>query len=218
MVGEEMWPTLNEAHGNSITPDETSSAAQVDEWEIVRQDGDDDAEDEGVEIRVVPTSLRKLRHCASSPDLRFIGKALEAVDEEDDGVTIDSMDSEVIVSKKMTSFRDAILSPSKHVVLEEKKEQESIPATRQRKIKPKIVVKTPSIRRCSKSTGDLQSLVSIHEEEVLGETDAMDYYHRKAMGDNRRVNGLKIRPDELKRKTFTLNKKQEQRQQQQLAA
>ena len=203
---EEMWPTLNEAHGNS---DETPSAAAEDNgWEIVRQD---DESDEAVHIEVVPPSRRKLRHCSSSPDLRFIGRALESVDEHDDeDVTVDTTDySAVLVSKKMTSFRDAILSTTKGPVDEKK---ESYPAaSRQKKIKPKIVV-TP-IKRCSKSTGDLRSLV-IEEDEVLGETDAMDYYHRKAMGASGRVNSLKIRPDEAKRKSITMYKKQVQRQQQ----
>lgn len=210
---DEMWPTLNEAHGGNS--DETPFAPGDDpDWEIVRQDDDTD---EAIEIQVVPSSMRKLRHCASSPDLRFLGKALEAVDEHDDeDVTVDSAitdSSAVLVSKKMTSFRDAILSPSKEMP-DEKKDPESAErqARPKQKIKPKFVVTTP-IRRCSKSTGDLRSLV-IHEDEVLGETDAMDYYHRKAMGAAGRVNGLKIRPDELKRKTFTLNKKQAQREQQ----
>lgn len=208
---EEMWPTLKEAHGNS---GETPVAADENGWEIVRQD--DDA-DEAAEVQVLPTSMRKLRHCASSPDLRFLGRALESVAEHDDeAVTIDSIDSSaVLVSKKMTSFRDAILSPSKEPV-DEKKEQDSAqnaaaPQTRPKKIKPKIVV-TP-IKRCSKSTGDLRSLV-IHEDDVLGESDAMDYYHRKAMGASGRVNSLKLRPDEAKRKSITMYKKQVQRQQQ----
>lgn len=205
---EEMWPTLNEAHGNS---DDTPVAAEDNGWEIVRQDDDTD---EAVEIEVVPSSRRKLRHCASSPDLRFIGRALEAVDEHDDeDITVETTDSSaVLVSKKTTSFRDAILSPSKEPV-DEKKEPETNPAAapRPKKVKPKFVV-TP-IKRCSKSTGDLRSLV-INEDEVLGESDAMDYYHRKAMGASGRVNSLKTRPDEAKRKSITMYKKQVQRQQQ----
>jgi hypothetical protein len=155
--------------------------------------------------------MRKLRHCASSPDLRFIGRALESVHED---VTIDSIDSSaVLVSKKMTSFRDAILSPSKEPLNEKKEEnstENSSTQTRPKKIKPKIVV--APIRRCSKSTGDLRSLV-IDEDEVLGESDAMDYYHRKSMGASGRVNSLKVRPDEAKRKSITMYKKQMQRQQ-----
>jgi len=206
---DEMWPTLNEAHGSS---DETPAKEDDNGWEIVRQDDDTD---ENIEIQVVPSAMRKLRHCASSPDLRFIGRALEAVEEHnDEDITVDSIDSSaVLVSKKTISFRDAILSPSKEPV-DEKKEQESAEKTAapRPKVKPKFVVKP--IKRCSKSTGDLRSLV-IHEDEVLGESDAMDYYHRKSMGATGRVNSLKTRPDEAKRKNFTMQKKQMQRQQQQ---
>lgn len=209
-----MWPTLNEAHGNS---DESPVDESNDNgWEIVRQDDDTD---EAIEIEVVPSSMRKLRHCASSPDLRFIGRALESVEEhgDDEDVTVDSSidSSAVLVNKKTTSFRDAILSPSKETPDEKKDDSAPQEQTRpKQKIKPKFVV-TP-IKRCSKSTGDLRSLV-IHEDEVLGESDAMDYYHRKAMGASGRINSLKIRPDEAKRKSITMYKKQQQRQQQQAA-
>lgn len=200
---KEMWPTLHQAHG--------AAAGDEDDWEIVCQDDD---RDEAIEIQVVPPSMRKLRHCSSSPDLRFIGRALEAASEvHDEDVTIDSIESSgVLVSKKLTSFRDAILAQSAESS-DEKKEVETsknIP-TRQKKVKPKLVV-TP-IKRCSRSTGDLQSLV-IHEDEVLGESDAMDYYYRKSVGAANRVNGLKMRPDEAKRKSITMHKKKAQRQQQ----
>jgi hypothetical protein len=66
------------------------------------------------------------------------------------------------------------------------------------------------IKRCSRSTGDLQALAE--EEEVLGETDAMEYYSRKSMGASGRVNGLKERPDEAKRKEIIMYKKDLQRQ------
>jgi len=56
--------------------------------------------------------------------------------------------------------------------------------------------------------------VTIHEEEVLGETDASDYYHRKNVGRASRTNGLKLRPDEAKRKVFIVAKKDAQRQKQ----
>jgi hypothetical protein len=50
------------------------------------------------------------------------------------------------------------------------------------------------------------------DDEAIGATDAMDFYHRKALGAKGRTNGLKIRPDELKRKQFTLQRKEMQRQ------
>lgn len=205
---KETWPTLNQAHGSTNNAETTENE---DEWEIVCQDDD---RDNAIEIQVVPPAMRKLRHCSSSPDLRFIGRALESVseDDHDEDVTIDTIDSSgVLVSKKLTSFRDAILAQSADTPDEKKQEETSknFP-TRQKKIKPKLVV-TP-IKRCSRSTGDLQSLV-IHENEVLGESDAMDYYYRKSVGAANRVNGLKMRPDEAKRKSMILNKKKAQQRQ-----
>lgn len=211
-TNEEMWPTLNEAHqGVSENP-------VMDGWEKI-------VSPETLESKVLPPKLRKLRHCASSPDLRFIGKALEAVDEDDDddcsfvsqdessamssAVMIDPPSTSSATYKRIPSFRDAILvrtEPSN----EQKEPGVESSASRPKKIKPKIVV-TP-IKRCAKSTGDLRSLV-IHEE-VLGESDAMEYYHRKAHGASGRVNTLKLRPDEAKRKQFTLQKKKMQREQQ----
>lgn len=166
------------------------------------------------------------------------------------------------VMKKVPSFKDIMLLNAQEKLKEEidrKKEeeerrQEALIARRNKsKVKPRLIVtKTPpvspvrqlpissssgSIRRCSKSTGDLRSLVSIqededhydgaggggfggggggggetiHEEEVLGETDAMDFYHRKAKGGSNRSNGMKLRPDEKKRKEWIISKKNAQR-------
>jgi hypothetical protein len=110
-------------------------------------------------------------------------------------------------------------------------------AMRRRKSnRPKLVVNT--IKRCAKSTGDLRSLVIhedaeddgfgggggggggfagnvIHEDEVLGDTDAMEFYSRKNKGSLSRHNGAKIRPDEAKRKEIIMYKKNAQRMAQQ---
>lgn len=227
-TNEEMWPTLNEAHQGII------ENPVIDGWEKI-------VSPETLESKVLPPKLRKLRHCRSSPDLRFFGKALEAVDEGDDDDVDDddcsfvsydessafvsydessAMSSAVMVDlpstssttyKRIPSFRDAILSRTETSTEQKEPGIESF-ASRPKKIKPKIVV-TP-IKRCAKSTGDLQSLVIHEEKEVLGESDAMEYYHRKAHGASGRVNTLKLRPDEAKRKQFTLQKKQMQREQQ----
>lgn len=134
--------------------------------------------------------------------------------------------------------------------------------------KSKIVVVTPTMKRNSKSMGDLKSLGRILEqqeeeerrrerfgrhkfplhfypralgegqvydddglidvgefgggdyrgamshEEVLGETDAQEFYKRKETGKLGRENGLKSRPDEAKRLDIILAKKELQREQQ----
>ena len=108
-------------------------------------------------------------------------------------------------------------------------------AQRRKANKPRLVIN--SIKRCTKSTGDLRSLVIhedveddgygygggaggggggiIHEEEILGETDASEFYSRKNKGNMNRHNGKKTRPDEAKRKAFIIDKKNAQRKAQQ---
>mmetsp|Transcript_18400 Transcript_18400/g.27587 ORF Transcript_18400/g.27587 Transcript_18400/m.27587 type:complete len:299 (-) Transcript_18400:53-949(-) len=139
--------------------------------------------------------------------------------------------------KKVPSFKDMILMNAKKIEeedqkkkaqlkeLEEKRRKEAI--QRRKTTRTRLIV-TP-IKRCAKSTGDLRSLVIhedeegygggssagvIHEEdeeEVLGCTDAMEYYNRKDFGRQGRANGRKIRPDEAKRKEMIIHKKNAQR-------
>ena len=100
-----------------------------------------------------------------------------------------------------------------------------------------------NIQRCTKSTGDLQKLghimslsesdrtnnVSYNSEYIDNEesdscssnssnhdhTYDDEFYYRKAIGCASHMNGLKLRPDEAKRKNMILYKKNQQRQQQQ---
>ena len=107
--------------------------------------------------------------------------------------------------------------------------------------KPRLVVKPVAkmTQRNSKSTGDLNCLLhsyaTIHEdeddchggggggggfaavqedEEVMGDTDAQDFYAQKSKGGSSRANSKKIRPDEAKRLDIILYKKEEQRRKQ----
>ena len=92
------------------------------------------------------------------------------------------------------------------------------------KPRPKFVVVTPIQRqRRYESTPNLRSLVgkstttpsstTLNDETlILGETDAMEFYHRKAKGFAGHKNGLRLRPDEAKRKDITMYKKELQRQ------
>jgi hypothetical protein len=84
------------------------------------------------------------------------------------------------------------------------------------------------MRRCSKSTGDLQSLCQDQNwldgaadddygPQPSGVCDTMEFFNRKALGSLARTNGLKLRPDEAKRRDFILLKKEQQRQQSQPA-
>jgi hypothetical protein len=191
-------------------------------------------------VAAVERSRPLLRHCASSPDLRHLHN-LDDVGEEEEEEDYDDYDvinndaeslsyavlsgpGSVISMASGFSFRDAILSPGGVETINEDPAPSAaqggtrpIPRTEPRKprTRPQFVVKP--IKRCSKSMVDLRSLAEARNEdddddEAIGATDAMDFYHRKALGAKGRTNGLKIRPDELKRKQFTLQRKEMQRQ------
>lgn len=142
--------------------------------------------------------------------------------------------------KKVPSFKDIILLKAKEqekeemnkrvqVKLREEKSRHDM-LKRKKAMKPKLVLSP--ITRCSKSTGDLRSLVSINEDEdvcdfngcrsiinedeeqILGETDAAEFYHQKSKGRSNRSNGMKLRPDEAKRKKMIIDKKNMQRRSQ----
>lgn len=124
---------------------------------------------------------------------------------------------------RVPSFKDAILLNAEEIKKEqiekEKKQQALLDAmkrSKRRLTKPKYVVK--EFRRCSHSTPDLKSLAKVVEDEdcyddeqVLGDMDASDFYARKSMGASSRKNGMKLRPDEAKRKEFIMYKKNAQR-------
>lgn len=138
--------------------------------------------------------------------------------------------------KKVPSFKDMLLLNSKQKEKEEQEKQTKLKeveeklrrdALKRRKMnRPRLVVNP--IQRCAKSTGDLRSLIIhegdeeggdcggggggvIYEDEIMGETDAMEFYNRKSKGSSSRSNGKKLRPDEAKRKMYIVHKKNAQR-------
>jgi len=202
-----------------------------------------------------------LKHAQSTPDFRHYNTIIEEDDNDGEGVLIgtyredDNEDgvgslassSIIMVSgppsvissescwsaTSKISFRDAIMKQQSRGLLDhnmsDKETQELARQPKTVRKKPKFVVKP--IRRCSKSTGDLQSLARIVEnsdhhgdddfynnELILGDTDAELYYNQKAQGKLGRKNGRKMRPDEAKRLQMTMAKKDDQRQRQQRAA
>lgn len=191
-----------------------ASNAETDEkgvtWEIGRQVGFD----KDVKFVRPPSLLR--RESFSSPDLVGLGSRLEQVEEEKESALDDSFPQlstgiRKATTKGIPSFRDVLLTKKKQEKVEEDTPEQPV-MTPRRKLRPRLVV-TP-IRRCVKSTGDLQSLAIENGEEVLGDTDAMEYYHRKKLGQENRKNGMKIRADEAKRRVISMNKKDLQRRQQ----
>jgi len=129
--------------------------------------------------------------------------------------------------KKSPSFKDMLLMNADSKQDQARKElQEKLRqnVVERKTITPTFVVSkvhTSRLKRCGFSTGDLQDAhytldkrelptqeSTIPEEEVVGDSDAMEFYSQKAMGSTSRAKGLKLRPDEAKRKEYSLYKKE----------
>jgi hypothetical protein len=129
--------------------------------------------------------------------------------------------------KKIPSFKDMLLMNADNKQDQARKDLQD--KLQQNLMERKIITPTfvvsqvATLKRCSFSTGDLQDPfrmnkgelthvgTAIPEDEVLGESDAMEFYHRKALGSSSRVKGLKLRPDEAKRKEYSVYKKETHR-------
>lgn len=194
------------------------AATEEEEWEMLEEQQLFDKE------VVMVSNPKQLKHATSSPDLRRYSIDMDQYNNDGES---DNRDSFSLVSKPLSvattwsnnlSFKDAVLTQPETDSQEQGtgkgvKFQDPDRYDKPRKFNPKIVVQP--IKRCTKSTGDLQALASIHEEEeILGETDATDFYYRKAKGEAGRKNGLKLRPDEAKRRDMILHKKALQQSQQ----
>jgi len=246
---EEEWPSLGgptTTQGPSTSPSPPPPTEETEDWEMLQQKDTDvsfELLDEPEKTRAPspernnkPINRKFLRHCESSPSLSGLDKiveqtptpfSLDAVHEEDDSFALVSGPPSVMTATTNNTVSWACLASSRPQTPTEQKTSatttKSEPRTR---IQPKfIVVHTQPMRRCSKSTGDLQSL--LEEEDVGGgggggggggACDAMEFYNRKAVGAASRSNGLKLRPDEKARKQIILAKKSEQRLKQQAAA
>jgi hypothetical protein len=228
------------------SPAETSferEAVQIDE-PIQKEMQEANSTSEGNSTKGKPLCVK---HYPSTPDFRHYDTILEESYDDLGGVLVEN-DGEVgslasssivmvsgppsVVSSHSVwstkiSFRDAIMKEK----VQETKDQDANEADQQQEAKsPKTTKKRPKfvvtpIKRCSKSTGDLQSLARIAEHDdhygddlILGETDAQMYYNQKAQGKLGRKNGRKTRPDEAKRLQITMAKKEDQRQRQQAAS
>jgi hypothetical protein len=197
------WPSLG-----------TAEFMNTDEWEMVAPD---DFECQRL-VDVVPAVNSKiLTHAASSPDFRrYVEAQDDSADDGTDTLSQGPSSSAVFVSAppsvastvSRVSFRDAILQHNGESSATQQNRMQT-KSGQQRKFKTKFIVKP--ITRSAKSAPNLHAL---EEEEVLGDTDACEYYTRKSMGYSGRQNGLKVRPDEAKRLQMTMQKKQMQQQSQ----
>jgi hypothetical protein len=209
-VDEEEWPRLDGQSGE-----------EGDDWELLTpQEPQNEKGNDFEQIVVIETHHAKtLKYAASSPDFQQYGflEAVMEVDNKEDSSSFSMISGprSVISVSSTFSFRDAILSKVENSECSSEDQPAKSPIQkgqqqRRTSFKAKFVVKP--IKRCAKSTGDLQSLGMINEEEeALGATDAMEFYHRKAVGARNRSSGLKLRPDEAKRLEITMSKKAEQR-------
>jgi len=222
---------------------------EEDEWELVSSDSDSKAREDEIsrpmEKKIIDDDFPLLIHkSVSTPN--FTDEESYILDYESSIDFIDtsfcSQTSTPLTAptlRKVPSFKDMILTNLPQLENEEVERQKKIKldeekvrmeALLRQKVKPRLIVN--KIKRCTKSTGDLRTLVCIqededievggvdviHEEDISGETDAMDYYHRKDRGCLNHKNSLKLRPDEAKRKQRIVTKKNAQRQMQRESA
>ncbi|KAL3909870.1 MAG: hypothetical protein SGARI_002385 [Bacillariaceae sp.] len=181
----------------------------------------------------LPANLHELKHCSSSPDFRHLVLE-ESESEEDDSsaVLVDSNDISVASSSVVVvqapppktsvwgggvSFKDTLL---KDGAVEKPKEEPKPPPRHyhhkhhhKKRVKKQSTFVVKPIPRSAKSTGDLQKLALIaeNEGEILGATDAEEYYMQKATGVISKKNGLKMRPDERVRLKMINKRKNDQR-------
>eukprot|EP00934_Nitzschia_sp_Nitz4_P007787 Nitzschia sp. Nitz4//scaffold76_size158648//20341//21108//NITZ4_002531-RA/size158648-processed-gene-0.229-mRNA-1//1//CDS//3329557800//7777//frame0 len=223
-----LWPSLPSDNAN-------------DEWEVIPPSDSVevsfDADALAQRISTSKPNPRILKHCQSSPDLRHL--AMDESDESTSGVFVeketasDGSTGVVMVSNPPSvwsaasnklSFRDAILKNPKPKPAIKSANTDSPQRKTQKLNKPKFVVVQPTSQkrsskgmlRNSRSMGNLKELDHVQEEfdddeEILGATDACEYYSRKSHGVISRKNGQKTRPDEAKRLQMTMAKKSMQR-------
>mmetsp|Transcript_36177 Transcript_36177/g.53983 ORF Transcript_36177/g.53983 Transcript_36177/m.53983 type:complete len:238 (-) Transcript_36177:96-809(-) len=221
------WPTLD---GESPVEVSSPEPAEDEEWEEVYPENSFEKEMVVVQAKYKSNAFRPLflrQRSSSTPDLRALGPVLEVV-QEDDSVgaarklgTLTPPPTAVLKSSLVTnvpSFADMVRSLQSEVKPAASPAPTSVKSTTQstsKKPRQRARYVVTPIRRCSKSTGDLKSLASsFPDDDHNAGMDEMDYYHRKSQGAVSRKNGLKLRPDEAKRKNISMYKKELQRQQQ----
>lgn len=228
-LSHQMWPSLQ------------AGIAEEGEWELVAPTSPPVVTFDVTTVADTSSKKSNgLKHSRSTPDLR-VDNFPETDDEssvvfvEDEVASVTSSSVVMVLGPTSTrstrtsklSFRDAILLNNPPNEDEDSNKAEASPdLSKKPTSKPKIVVVTPprthrqsvGMRRNSKSMGNLRALDHMQEPHddidsaVLGETDASEYYSRKARGALGRKNGQKMRPDEAKRLDIIMAKKSLQRE------
>lgn len=212
---------------------------EEDDWEMVQEEEEEPVVPQ-VKFQLTPSqdmrqtqieasekqNPKMLLHSQSSPNLRDY--TIEETDSDSEFEHVepqasqdDSSSSFSLVSgapsvnsiwSSRISFKDALLKKDETTPKaqeEEKKHHHHHHSQRIKKIKPKFIVQQVAPIKHAKSMNDLFKLEE--EEEILGDSDAHEYYSRKAQGSLGRRNGRKQRPDEAKRLQMTMAKKNLQR-------
>lgn len=254
-TNEHNWPALS---GNISKPknhvgDNEDRKTESDEWCNLSSSEHliSDSIEESTSLPKEHIIKRKCIHrCVSTPEFSDLkdedSYVLDCSADRIDAQSLSTANDVVLLSyntepsiRRVPSFKDIIMLNAQAREEEEKKKMELLQnhqnkvreeAMKKRKSgRPMLVVST--INRCTKSTGNLRSLVIyedpeedgvggggggiIHEDDVLGDSDAIEFYNRKNKGSLNRQNGSKIRPDEAKRKNMIIHKKNAQRKAQQ---
>lgn len=213
-----------------MVPDEAPASPppqvkfQLTKSQVVRQDEKQEQQPKSEETYKV--NPKCLLHSQSSPNLRDY-----TIEESDSDSEFEHVEAQVSQDDASSDYSLVSGPPSvnsiwssrisfKDALLKKEDAPASIPENsadapakkphgqRIKKIKPKFVVQQVAPMKHAKSMGDLSKL---DEDDIMGDTDAHEYYSRKAQGSLGRRNGRKQRPDEKKRLEMSMNKKNAQR-------
>lgn len=206
------WPTIEETEA-------------TDDWEVVDPSSfSSNKSRSGVDSRM-PKSI-------STPDFGLYTFEEESFSNSGDSANEESVDACVVVDddngksngviagdtpikvmKRVPSFKDAILLNAEECEkdAEAKKKQELQQSSR--RTLPNKRVPTFAVKKISRNAKSMTDLASLAEgdEDVCGDTDAAEFYARKSKGSSARASGIKLRPDEAKRREYIIYKKNMQR-------
>lgn len=233
--GDQQWPSLRAEHNKDneweIVPPVSDTVASI---PVVTFDV-------GVisESKAKANNPKILKHCQSSPDLRAWNTINDCSDQEEESSSAVFIEEETSmassamdlvseppsvwsVGSTRLSFKDAILQQSDKVPAHPPSTATTQRQPKKASFKTTFVVVKPvsqrvsaGMRRNSKSMGNLTALDHIQEDhDVMGDTDAGEFYCRKEKGAVARQNGQKLRPDEAKRLQITMAKKSMQKERQ----
>ncbi|CAJ1962362.1 unnamed protein product [Cylindrotheca closterium] len=221
---ENDWEMVSdEPSAPPVVPTPPQVKFQLTKSQTVKQDEKQDEK----QVQKSHGNPKCLMHSQSSPNLRdyiieesdsdsefeHVGANVSLDDGSSSFSIISTPPSVNSIWSSRISFKDALLKkdatsiPENATATEPQKKKPH--GQHIKKIKPRFIVQAVAPMKHAKSMGDLSKLAE--DEEILGDSDAHEYYSRKAQGSLGRQNGRKQRPDEAKRLEITMNKKNMQK-------